>query len=79
MFQGSKGKTMKWGTLLKDLREKVGLTQSPSSSFSASATASSSSSSAAALSSNNNANSALHGSYSPSRSTHFLVFQLLII
>ncbi|XP_021821906.1 protein SPIRRIG-like [Prunus avium] len=73
MFQGSKGKTMKWGTLLKDLREKVGLTQSPSSSFSASATASSSSSSsAAALSSNNNANSALHGSYSPSRDKHEL-------
>jgi len=31
MFKGSKGKTMKWVTLLKDFKEKVGLTQSPSS------------------------------------------------
>ena len=32
MFQGSKGKkTMKWVTLLKDFKEKVGLTQSPPS------------------------------------------------
>ncbi|XP_027367665.1 protein SPIRRIG isoform X2 [Abrus precatorius] len=31
MFQGSKGRTMKWVTLLKDFKEKVGLTQSPPS------------------------------------------------
>ncbi|KAM1169270.1 hypothetical protein ACFX19_031614 [Malus domestica] len=71
MFQGSKGKTMKWGTLLKDLREKVGLTHSPSSSLSASASAAAASSSSS-LSANNNANSALHGSYSPSRDKHEL-------
>ncbi|XVF80848.1 hypothetical protein PTKIN_Ptkin15bG0107900 [Pterospermum kingtungense] len=29
MFQGSKGKTMKWVSLLKDIKEKVGLAQSP--------------------------------------------------
>ena len=52
MFQRSKGKkTMKWVTLLKDIKEKVGLTQSPSSATSSSSSpsaASSSSSSAAA-------------------------------
>ncbi|XP_004290636.1 PREDICTED: BEACH domain-containing protein lvsA isoform X1 [Fragaria vesca subsp. vesca] len=76
MFQGSKGggRTMKWGTLLKDLREKVGLTNSPPS---ASASSSSPSPSAAAassdaLSSSTNALSALHGSYSPSRDKHEL-------
>ncbi|KAG5063115.1 hypothetical protein JHK85_004298 [Glycine max] len=31
MVQRSKGKTMKWVTLLKDFKEKVGLTQSPPS------------------------------------------------
>ena len=37
MFQRSKGKkTMKWVTLLKDIKEKVGLTQSPSSATSSS-------------------------------------------
>ena len=52
MFQRSKGKkAMKWVTLLKDIKEKVGLTQSPSSATSSSSSpsaASSSSSSAAA-------------------------------
>ncbi|GAV84359.1 WD40 domain-containing protein/Beach domain-containing protein [Cephalotus follicularis] len=41
MFRGSQGKTMKWGTLLKDIREKVGLAQSPSSTSTATATAAS--------------------------------------
>lgn len=36
MFQSSR-KTMKWGTLLKDFKEKVGLSQSPSTSSSPSA------------------------------------------
>ena len=37
MFQRSKGKkTMKWVTLLKDIKEKVDLTQSPSSATSSS-------------------------------------------
>ncbi|GMI76100.1 SPIRRIG, Beach-Domain Homolog A1 [Hibiscus trionum] len=31
MFQGSKGKTMKWASLLKEIKEKVGLPQSSSS------------------------------------------------
>ena len=52
MFQRSKGKkAMKWVTLLKDIKEKVGLTQSPSSATSSSSSPSagwSSSSSAAA-------------------------------
>lgn len=47
MFERSKGKTMKWVTLLKDIKEKVGLTQSSS----AAATASSSSSPSSAPSS----------------------------
>lgn len=80
MFQGSKGgRTMKWGTLLKDLREKVGLTQSPSSaSAAASSATASSSSSSPAPSSSTNAHSALHGSYSPSRSVLLYSFSIFI-
>jgi hypothetical protein len=48
MFQRSKGKTMKWGTLLKDIKEKVGLTQSPSSTTSPASSSATSSASAAA-------------------------------
>lgn len=46
MFQGSKRKTMKWGTLIKDIKEKVGLSQSPSASATAASSSSSSPSSA---------------------------------
>ncbi|CAK9143766.1 unnamed protein product, partial [Ilex paraguariensis] len=42
MFQKSSGKTMKWVTLLKDFKEKVGLSQPPSASSSPSSTSSSS-------------------------------------
>lgn len=79
MFQGSKGgRTMKWGTLLKDLREKVGLTQSPSSASAVASSATASSSSSAAPSSSTNAHSALHGSYSPSRSVLLYSFSIFI-
>lgn len=44
MFQGSRGRTMKWVTLLKDFKEKVGLTQSPPSAAPSAASPSSSSS-----------------------------------
>lgn len=47
MFQGSKSKTMKWVTLLKDIKEKVGLTPSHSAASSASASSSSALSSSA--------------------------------
>ena len=78
MFQGSKGvRTMKWGTLLKDLREKVGLTQSPSSA-SAAASSATASSSSPAPSSSTNARSALHGTYSPSRSVLLYSFTIFI-
>lgn len=43
MFERSKRKTMKWGTLLKDIKEKVGLTQSSSAAATASASSSPSS------------------------------------
>lgn len=79
MFQGSKGgRTMKWGTLLKDLREKVGLTQSPSSASAVASSATASSSSSAAPSSSTNAHSAIHGSYSPSRSVLLYSFSIFI-
>ncbi|WRX09289.1 BEACH domain - like 1 [Theobroma cacao] len=45
MFQGSKGKTMKWVSLLKDIKEKVGLAQSPTATTVSSSSPSSSSSS----------------------------------
>ncbi|KAK3003294.1 hypothetical protein RJ639_018518 [Escallonia herrerae] len=44
MFQKSSRRTMKWGTLLKDLKEKVGLSQPPSTASSPSSTAASPSS-----------------------------------
>lgn len=43
MFQKSSGKTMKWVTLLKDFKERVGLSQSPSATSSPSSSASPSS------------------------------------
>ncbi|XP_052479338.1 protein SPIRRIG [Gossypium raimondii] len=73
MFQGSKGKKMKWVSLLKDIKEKVGLAQSPTPT--ATATTVSSSSSAAASSSNRdtNASSTLYDYVSsPSRDKHEL-------
>ncbi|XP_022728112.1 protein SPIRRIG-like isoform X3 [Durio zibethinus] len=48
MFQGSKGKTMKWVSLLKDIKEKVG--------FTATSTATTVSSSSSSSSSNHDAN-----------------------
>lgn len=72
MFQRSRGKTMKWGTLLKDIKEKVGLTQSPSSSASPSA-ASYSSPPPSSSSRDSNALSAHQGSLSsPERDKHEL-------
>ncbi|XWS76343.1 hypothetical protein CRYUN_Cryun01aG0168100 [Craigia yunnanensis] len=53
MFQGSKGKTMKWVSLLKDIKEKVGLAQSSTATSTATTVSSSSSSSS---SSNRDAN-----------------------
>ncbi|PPD93081.1 hypothetical protein GOBAR_DD09975 [Gossypium barbadense] len=73
MFQGSKGKKMKWVSLLKDIKEKVGLAQSPTPT--ATSTTVSSSSSAAASSSNRdtNASSTLYDYVSsPSRDKHEL-------
>lgn len=71
MFQGSRGKTMKWVTLLKDIKEKVGLAQSPSSSSSSSATPSYSSPASAR---DNNAFSAGHGSLSsPERFNFYFI------
>ncbi|KAK7270292.1 hypothetical protein RIF29_23324 [Crotalaria pallida] len=66
------GKAMRWGTLLKDLREKVGLTQSPS--HSPSSTPHPSSSSSSSSRDNNNASSASHtsSSSSPTRDKHEL-------
>lgn len=53
---------MKWGSLLKDIKEKVGLSQSPSTSATTAATASSSSAAYSSSSNlDNNASSALHG------------------
>ena len=50
MFQRSKGKKMmKWVTLLKDIKEKVDLTQSPSSATSSSLSPSATSSSSSSL------------------------------
>ncbi|XP_027935476.1 protein SPIRRIG [Vigna unguiculata] len=67
MFRGSKGKTMKWVTLLKDFKEKVGLTQSPSSAALSASPPSSSSSR------DNNVFSASQSfSSSPSRDKHEL-------
>ncbi|KAK7277607.1 hypothetical protein RJT34_22622 [Clitoria ternatea] len=66
MFQGSKGRTMKWVTLLKDFKEKVGLTQSPPSVAPSASPPSSSSR-------DNNAFSASQSySLSPSRDKHEL-------
>ncbi|XP_059660444.1 protein SPIRRIG-like [Cornus florida] len=69
MFQKSPGKTMKWVSLLKDFKEKVGLSQSPS-------TASSSSSSSSVSSAFRDYNASLSkqdfGSSSPSRDKHEL-------
>ncbi|XVF32502.1 hypothetical protein REPUB_Repub17cG0088500 [Reevesia pubescens] len=70
MFQGSKGKTMKWGSLLKDIKEKVGLAQSPTPTPTSTATTVSSSSSSYRHA---NASSALHDYVSsPSRDKHEL-------
>lgn len=67
MFEGSKGRTMKWVTLLKDFKEKVGLTQSPSSAAASSAALSASSPSSSSR--DNNVFSASQSSFSsPSRS-----------
>ena len=66
MFQGSKGKTMKWGSLLKDIKEKVGLAQSSTPTSTATTVSSSSSSS----SSNRDANASstrYDFAFSPSR------------
>ncbi|XP_021897977.1 protein SPIRRIG-like [Carica papaya] len=49
MFQGSRGKTMKWVSLLKEIKEKVGLAQSPNPTATAATAASSSSSSPSSL------------------------------
>ncbi|XP_054792429.1 protein SPIRRIG-like, partial [Prosopis cineraria] len=70
MFQGSRGKTMKWTSLLKDIKEKVGLTPPPSS---ASATSSASSSAFTSSSRDSNVISAWQtlGS-SPARDRHEL-------
>ncbi|KAJ7977335.1 BEACH domain [Quillaja saponaria] len=69
MFQGSKGKTMKWVSLLKDFKEKVGLTQAPA----VTATASSSSPATSSSSRENNALSALQTfASSPARDKHEL-------
>lgn len=74
MFQRSRRKTMKWVTLLKDIKEKVGLTQSPSSS-SSTASASYSSLPPSSSARDNNALSAHQGSLSsPERSTSILSF-----
>ncbi|KAJ4727406.1 BEACH domain [Melia azedarach] len=60
---------MKWVSLLKDIKEKVGLAQSPSTSVTTAATASSSSSS----NRDNNASSTVHGYVSsPARDRHEL-------
>ncbi|XP_038716795.1 protein SPIRRIG isoform X1 [Tripterygium wilfordii] len=70
MFGGTKGRTMKWGTLIKDFREKVGLAQSPSTT-----SASASVSSPSSLLSNrvSNASSILHEfAPSPARDKHEL-------
>jgi len=73
MFQGSKGKTMKWVTLLKDFKEKVGLTQSPSSAApSASASPPSSSSR-----DNNVFSTSQSSSSSPTRSLYFYILFIL--
>ncbi|CAI8602917.1 unnamed protein product [Vicia faba] len=70
MFKGSKeGRTMKWVTLLKDFKEKVGITQSSPPALTAPSSAQSSSSS----SRDNNAFSASHvSSSSPTRDRHEL-------
>ncbi|KAJ7972736.1 BEACH domain [Quillaja saponaria] len=68
MFQGSKGKTMKWVSLLKEIKEKVGLTPAPSA-----ATASGSSSASSSSARDNNAHSALQSfDSSPTRDKHEL-------
>lgn len=60
---------MKWVSLLKDIKEKVGLAQSPSTSVTTAATASSSSSS----NRDNNASSTVHGYVSsPARFFSFI-------
>lgn len=51
---------MKWGSLLKDIKEKVGLSQSPSTSATTAATASSSAAYSSSSNLDNNAPSALH-------------------
>ncbi|XVF71885.1 hypothetical protein PTKIN_Ptkin12aG0075700 [Pterospermum kingtungense] len=68
MFQGSKGKTMKWVTLLNDIKEKVGLAQSSTATSTVSSSSSSSSSNHDA-----NASSTRHDfAWSPSRDKHEL-------
>lgn len=52
---------MKWGSLLKDIKEKVGLSQSPSTSATTAATASSSAAYSSSPNLHNNASSAVHG------------------
>lgn len=59
---------MKWVTLLKDIKEKVGFTQSPSSSSSSAGASSSSSSAPFSSARDNNASSARQNfSFSPDR------------
>lgn len=83
------GWTMKWATLLKDFKEKVGLAQSPDASTSAdsfpvdlSAPPSSSSSSTSPSASHPGASSRLDFSSSPSRYHHllfWLCFDLIVV
>ncbi|OMP04932.1 hypothetical protein COLO4_09186 [Corchorus olitorius] len=72
MFQGSKGKTMKWVSLLKDIKEKVGLAQSPSATPTAATVPSSSSSSSSFNRDANATSTLLDYAYSPSRDKHEL-------
>ncbi|KAG7970449.1 hypothetical protein I3843_07G084600 [Carya illinoinensis] len=75
MFQGSKRKTMKWVTLIKDIKEKVGLSQSPSASATAASSSSSSPSSAPSSARDHNAPSSTRwqdSSSSPARDKHEL-------
>ncbi|XP_022758291.1 protein SPIRRIG-like isoform X2 [Durio zibethinus] len=69
MFQRSGGKTMKWVSLLKDIKEKVGLTQSPT----ATSTATTASFSSSSSNRDGNASSTRYDfASSPSRDKHEL-------
>ncbi|XVE73056.1 hypothetical protein DITRI_Ditri11bG0087300 [Diplodiscus trichospermus] len=69
MFQGSKGKTMKWVSLIKDIKEKVGLAQSSTPT----STATSASSSTSSSNRDANASTTIYDfASSPSRDKHEL-------